>query len=607
MTWYVPESCTDYYSHPPPSRQDEVSHPSAPPLQSRQHDAMNGAAFWAQKRDVIKSADCHSSPSITKSSKLGQTPSKKQGFIVNGAAGDFTNPSVAMEKKADWADSDEDEEFLAAFSAKRSDLRLISLESEMFQKDTRIEELETVVLVRDMRIDELEHMVQEKDDRISDLEVYAEEHAERVEQLSKENHEQYLHVQELVAEVDEKDRRIDKLEKALDEKAAIIRSLEVESDSQTQVSTEHADVEQAKKIEPIRVKARKAKGTIDESSDDEAVPNVILSDTSTASTTDYPSENGISQPKGAEKTTIESVQEDTTGPSFRESDFPIFVTRETLKIVPPAPMPKKMSFPIDFSKYGRKVSPTSAVMQPNSMKGKHNPISASGLKFKYTHAKTDTVPDFDPCMDIRQMDLAQRVLYANGQKVIVKMGEIRLATLPKYVLMQCSGKAKKYFTENPNATSIIFPADSMNLEAAKAHLVWMNEMTYQSRVYSITLNVDQKFDAKNLKICRAARVLGLNNTYVGHFTKQFCDRIRHNEASVEVMNMICDLAYPENDPIFDCLAYHLFNQRMRKTLKMSDELAILLANHAVLKTKMESMEKGVQNGCKVCFNLPLLS
>ena len=136
----------------------------------------------------------------------------------------------------------------------------------------------------------------------------------------------------------------------------------------------------------------------------------------------------------------------------------------------------------------------------------------------------------------------------------------------------------------------MFPDSIMDAEATNAHLAWMDEMTYQGRVYSITLNVAPAHDRKNLQICRAARIMSLNNTYVGHFTKQLCNRIREGTASPEFMDMICALAVPKNDPIFECLANNLVNQK--KLGQLGDEAVLekLLAKHENLRTKMETIE-----------------
>jgi hypothetical protein len=191
------------------------------------------------------------------------------------------------------------------------------------------------------------------------------------------------------------------------------------------------------------------------------------------------------------------------------------------------------------------------------------------------------------------MPHGQRVVYGNGPEVIVKLGDVKLATIPKYVLMQCSSKALKYFNDNPEATSWVFLAGSMDADAATAHLKWMDEMTFQSRVYSVRLQTDPVYDKKNIQICRAARVLGLNNTYVAQFTKQFCDRIRAQDVSFEFMDLVCQLAYPENDPIFDCLGNNLVNQKKVGNAKVVADLEKLLSKHVLLKAKIEKVEKRI--------------
>jgi hypothetical protein len=197
-------------------------------------------------------------------------------------------------------------------------------------------------------------------------------------------------------------------------------------------------------------------------------------------------------------------------------------------------------------------------------------------------------------VDIRHMAHAERVLFANGPVVDVLLGDTKLATLPKYILMQCSTKAYKHFNDNVDATSITFPEGSMEAEFAKLHLSWMDEMTYQGRVYSVTLNAE--LDARNIKICQASRAMGLNNTYVGHFTKILCDKIRTNTTSLEFMSMICEVANAENDPVFECLVNNLANQQMNKTTaREPEELEVLLGKFPLFKEKMEVITHRVKN------------
>jgi hypothetical protein len=206
------------------------------------------------------------------------------------------------------------------------------------------------------------------------------------------------------------------------------------------------------------------------------------------------------------------------------------------------------------------------------------------------------MPNINVYKDIRQMSHKERMLYANGPDVSVLVGSTKLATLPKYVFMQCSEQAYKHFTKDQDTSSITFPAGSMDIDAAKAHLQWMIEMTYQGRVYSLAFNNDDKFNEKNLKICQAARVMALNNTYVGHFTKAMCDRVRSNNCSLEFFSQICDLAHTDNDPIFDCLANNLVNQQLSKVTMKPNGLDSLLDKHPLLKEKTTKIERRVQNG-----------
>jgi hypothetical protein len=508
----------------------------------------------------------------------GGSATQNRVTATDGSAG-MANGTTPAPRKTDWADSDDDEEFFANLKGSKNP-HIAALESTVAQKDAEIEGLHAVVGTKDARIQELQDVVVEKDLEIGSLEADKNEKAATIEQQKEENHKQFLYVQELVAEVDEKNRRVLNLEAELDVKGARIRDLEM----------------QAKPDVPTPVSSKPSPPPTPKSEPVEQEPIATPSKAPTAA-------------KAAEETQTKKLPESSTetvakeaspikeaeGPAINESKFPtLWSPDKPKKVLPPVERPKTLVMAIDTSKYGKKA--LAPVIIPN----KTGPASDKDSHPSYgqstkNRVKSDVVPPFAPDKDIRQMTHTQRVLYANGPHVTVFMGGKKLLTLPKYVLMQCSGKAYKHFTEDTAATSMIFPAGSMDADCAIAHLNWMIEMTYQGRVYSLTLNGDEKHNIKNLKICQAARVMGLNNTYVGHFTKILCDRVRSNVSSPEFLSAICEHAYPANDPIFECLANNLVNQQGGKDFAHAEELDALLVKYPFLKEKMAKIEVRVKN------------
>ncbi|KAH7402236.1 hypothetical protein DE146DRAFT_652794 [Phaeosphaeria sp. MPI-PUGE-AT-0046c] len=280
------------------------------------------------------------------------------------------------------------------------------------------------------------------------------------------------------------------------------------------------------------------------------------------------------------------------GPTMKDSLFPKLWTPGMAKKAAPVERPKILKMALDMSNFGKK--PTSLAQKTDTSSNKRSVTSTYGLSSK-RRTKTSEIPEFCLTSDIREMPHVERVLFANGPDITVMLGTIPIATMPKYVLMQCSGMAYKHFSNDPDATSITFAANSMDVEAAKALLDWMDEMTYQGRVYSVTLDGDEKYDIKNLKICQAARVLGLKNMYVGHFTKLLCDRVR-SRPSLLFMSVVCELAYPENDPIFECLANNLVIQTFGKEdFRLSKDIEELQARFPTLKALMAKIEQRVKN------------
>ncbi|RMZ66487.1 hypothetical protein GMOD_00001823 [Pyrenophora seminiperda CCB06] len=568
------------------------------------------ANFWAAGNKSIKSA---SSPNPTIADalpkpKLDTMLQQKKGLVLkpmrNGSTngdtnGSSTSSSTPTRKKTDWADEEEDTDFLTHFV---KDPRIATLETTIVLKDERVKELEATVVTKTLRIAELEATVQDQDYRIGDLEADSKDKDARLGKLEEENREQFIQVQELLRDASNKDKCIAGLEYELRQKPVTMHDHELKSNSDTPTSTNDGDevialertttnTSTAAKIadaEPIEVQqmaeAEKAKSDTDMSDSFEMVE---------ASKSEEPvkefTETATKEKLPSTETTPDRSSEK---PDLRDSH----VTKVALKVVPPAPKPKTLTFPIDFSKYAKKPTALATKTEPklpSPMSARNGHTTPWGRSAKQARVKTDAKPTFNPSADIRQMPLGERIKYANGPDVMVKLGEVTLMTIPKYILMQCSSKALQYFNANPDAISWDFAAGSMDADAAKTCLTWMDEMTFQGRVYSITLSAVPAHDKRNISVCHVARVMGLNNTYVGHFTKQLCDRIRKHEASYEFMDTVCELAYLENDPIFECLANNLVNQKKVGSVKDMAGVEKLVAKHKVLKTKMEEIEKKI--------------
>jgi len=551
---------------------------------------MSASSFWAQKAGSLKTAP--SSPAFT---EPPTTPAKKQttmnGLVLkpmtNGA--NASSVRTSNSKKISWADSEDDEEFLASFSADKASPSTV-LKASVLEKEARIAELESHVAATALRIEQLEALVTEKDKhilelktkiedvqlRISELHYIMAEKEAHISNIKKESQSNLLHVQELITVIDEKNRHIAVLEKGQSYQSATICDLE----TQTEGALRQASVNDNNS------ESESAVGTAHESGQSSKSVSESSFEVVEASSPAHSQESAVAVNVSKQPTTKSPIVK-ATGPTFGKSDFPIFVTRETLKVVPPAPAPKKLTFPIDFNKYGKKSA------QPLSPRNKVQ-IEAKrawGLASKAARDPRAAPPELNPSLDIRHMAHAQRALFANGPEVSILMGNVKLGTLPKFMLMQCSSTAYKHFTRHPSAPSFVLAADSMDVEAAKQHIQWMDEMTYQGRVYSLPLHTEQQHDEKNLRICRAARILGLNNTYVGHFTRQLCNRIRNQEATLAFAHLVCALATPDNDPIFDCLAHHLVHQRAHRANAVLNpqSVAALQAKHPMLARKIAAI------------------
>jgi hypothetical protein len=559
------------------------------------HKMSDGNAFWAAGKHIVTSASC-STPTIAdappKVTPEAITP-QKRGLILKSRSNGRNTSSVIhgngngvavthpVGKKISWADEAEDEAFLGRFVDQPNNPSIKDLQTTLTVNEERIMELEAIIVGKDLRIAELEGTVQDSYDTIQDLEEGLRVNDNTIEMLEKENYVQYIEIQDLYRESMEKEDCIRKLAAKL-EWFSITKDPEQTSIPQPEFSAMKNDAEH---IETLKT-------GIEESTTSELgseLSNIVDTPKSGGPTSKT---TAIAKNEGCSNGQTEKV---VPGLTFDDSGFPIFITKETLKVVPPAPKPRQLTFPIDMSKYGKKpVTALSAERPARSLAsttGRNGHTAPWGLLSKQTDGKIHVQPPFNSSADIRNMPHSERVMYGSGPSVIVRLGDVELKTLPQYALMQCSGKAMQHFKTNPEATSWTLPANSMDAEAAKFLLNWMEEMTYQGRVYSVTLNIAPAHDEKNMRICRAARVLGLSNKYVGHFTKHFCDRIRNKKGSYDFMKLVCELAYPENDPIFDCLANYLALQKATCSAEDKAMVKRLVSEHTVLRNKMEEIER----------------
>jgi TolA-binding protein len=551
---------------------------------------MNGpttaSTFWAQKSREVTTCISPALAVAEPREKMIVAPEPNHRKVLKGKS--LTGKCAASTDRdtgmPNWADSDDDD-FVASFSGKKN-TRITTLEQEAAKKDIQLEELEASIRTKDMRIEHLEHNIEDNEQQNASLRLELDAKVSAIDELNNDRHTQFLYVKELVAELDEKSRRIQELEVDVDEKAARIHDLEMESDSQTQTSTEDSEKIDLSKHAGLH----NGKFPVQVANIAHRVPEPT-SETPVVDGTTAPI---ITQPETMTTTTVAPdapSTDNSTGPTANDAKFPMMWSPDTPKKVAPVEKPKVLRMAIDTSKFGKK----STLVTQQSTQVVVKAISASSYGQSTKHrSKTDVMPVIDVSKDIRQMPHRERVLYANGPDVSVLVGTTRLATIPKYILMQCSERAYKHFTKDQNATSITFPVGSMDVDATKAHLRWMDEMTYQGRVYSLALHTDERLNEKNLKICQAARVMGLNSIYVGHFTKAMCDRVRSNNCSPEFVSQICELAHTGNDPIFDCLSNNLVNQQMSKSTKKPNEIDSLLNKYPLLREKIVKIEQRVK-------------
>jgi hypothetical protein len=469
------------------------------------------------------------------------------------------------------------------------------LESTVPAKDSQLIDIKMTLQEKDAKIIELEATVESQQTLIFSAQATTEASTKEVEELKKKNHKQFLHIEKLVAEVDEKDRRVAVLEVEIDEHCATIATLDErlqKMETESVLQQEQHTVEGLKKDGPEAAMSLQEQHMVGSPQKDEAEStlqheqHMVEGLSKEEAKSDVPDEHQtVEEVKIIDTAPVQSVDADLAkpaGPAVNTSEFPVYSTTATIKQITAPPPAPKLRMAVDMSKYAKKRSPATTIKPTVTEKqmDKATPVGGN---------KDLPVPKIDIHSDIRSMPFHQRALFANGSTVQVKMGDVTLATLPKYLLMQCLNTAFKHFTNNPKASTLDFPPNSMHPAATAKIFKWMEDMAHRASNFSMSLYHDDKADEKNLHICRVARVLGLHNMYVGHFTKTYCDRIRVG-IDIELMSKMVELAYPENDPIYKCLADNIAYHRYRGEAKEPETLNLFLGKHADLKDRVKKME-----------------
>ncbi|CAI6333556.1 unnamed protein product [Periconia digitata] len=256
---------------------------------------------------------------------------------------------------------------------------------------------------------------------------------------------------------------------------------------------------------------------------------------------------------------------------------PVFVTRDTIKKSTPVPPPKKLTMGIDLSKFGKKPAPIPTVSPTSPRQG----------------SKSFAPIVVDPSKDMRTMTVEQRFRLGNSRKVTVKLDSEPVGVVPMTMFMQCSRLANDYFTKNPLPDAMDFPEGSMTKAAAKTHVEWMRQHCHIQRVWSIRFSGDGQTDRNNFEVIRAARVMGLHNMYVGHFTRHYCENIRNSKKfySYEFMALVDEFAVPGNDPILDCLVANLRAFRNINAIPNVSEFREFLEQCKVLSSRFDMPKK----------------
>ncbi|OAF98667.1 uncharacterized protein CC84DRAFT_1223662 [Paraphaeosphaeria sporulosa] len=508
--------------------------------------------FWARKIGQLRGVQ---PPSSEPEKDLEEpTPAQASAPKKNGGSLAFKAPSklpVTPSTTMKWADYDSEDEdehqVKAEAEAEANDAHQKAHESGIVtnavaRQAKRLDETEATVERQAQRIDELSGEIKDQASRIVRLQATINEKTVHVADLKADVTEKDAHIVDLIRQAHEETHRAMQLEDELERKNRIIETLQLQiaestsipdSGSATEVEVDEGAVEASlsqpgPETSPIALEPKKLDELVDPA---DTAPGAM--------------QNTLEKPAKSQAT---SSTADVDFPALSPVEFPAlgtptpvrdlrlspFVTAENIKKMPPPPPARTIKMAVDLSKYQK---------QP-----------AGGSKkfvFGSRHA-TEAPPKIDVSKDIRAMSKEERKPFGYGPTVQITMGNETVAAVPKYVFMQVSFKAFKHWTDNPNAAAIRFEGGSMGKDALNVVLDWMTMHTYCKSVFSIKLRPENS-DRQNLQLVRCARVLGLHPMYVSQFTRGYCEQVRYGP-SKELVALIEELVYTEDDPIFDCLA-----------------------------------------------------
>lgn len=484
--------------------------------------------------------------------KAPQKDCRVKSSVYASSTYDSTSP-VTPSTTASWDDIVAEEEAEAAgygYDADHKSHEDTSMASTVARQANRIKETEAAVTRQAHRIVELNSQASGHASYIEKLEVAIAEKSARVVELEATATEREARIADLIHQAHEEAHRAIQLEKQLDKKIAIIQELELQvtenvsmpdSDSATEVEVDDGAKEAALPQQepdtlPVPVGPENLNGPVD--------PTGTVVGTIDA-TPAKPAKDQAASPANDDFLALSPVEFPTLGTPTPVRDLrrSPFVTADNIKKVPPPPPARTLKMAIDLSKYHKK------------------PAGGSG-KFAYgSRRATEAPPKIDVSKDIRAMSKEEREPFGYGPTVQIMFGNETVAALPKYVFMQVSYKAFKHWTDNPTAATIKFEADFMSKDALNIFLDWMTMHTHCNYVFSVALKKDSS-DRYNLELVRCARVLGLHPMYVSQFTRHYCEKMRDGP-SKELVALVDELVYTDDDPILDCLANHMAMQRSK--------------------------------------------
>lgn len=194
-----------------------------------------------------------------------------------------------------------------------------------------------------------------------------------------------------------------------------------------------------------------------------------------------------------------------------------------------------------------------------------------------------------PLVDIRTLSLEERKRLAQGPKISIHEHGIFLLAIPENLLLATSQKWQNRIASCP------VPIDSINILSVKAYsllysvLKWLLRNTRSEAFKPLPVFEDLE---SNLQLCRAARLIGLEDYYVEHIIQKYAVYGQQEMPRFLFISMAESYALDQEDPFLRMAAKQLCRlRRYRNGIPDESTFEAWLKDHDLVRLVMAVIDE----------------